>query len=396
MLDTRTLVFCGGVGQVLAALLLIGAASIHRRELAARYWAGGYLMLALGTPLFFLRGTVSDLLSIVVANSLTIFGTYLIFVGVAHFERRPKYWRSGMTMVLTAALALAYWTYVDPRLSARVIVANLAIIPFALMIAVALLRTRVPGQRIVPWAIAGLFIAVAIGNTIRAVDAAWRWQTVGTNAFDAPLLAMWLALTLALVFLSATGFVIMIQLRVQERLDRLANHDPLTGLLNRRAFRRRVLDVLRPAAQRTVAGTLLLMDLDRFKQLNDHFGHLAGDRALRAFAQVLESHLPSTSIIGRFGGDEFCVLLPGADALEAARHAERIRHATEALAIAVGPAIIRVQVSIGIGELPSNLSFNELLRRADHALYRAKSAGRNSVAGAAEPLSPLEPAGMAH
>jgi diguanylate cyclase (GGDEF)-like protein len=394
MLDTRTLVFCGGVGQMLAALLLIGAALIHRRELAARYWAVAYLMLALGTPLFFLRDTISDFLSIVVANSLTCLGTYLIYAGVAQFERRPKYWRAGLGVVSASALGLAYWTYIDPSLPARVIVTNLAIIPCSGMITWTLLRTRMSGQRLVPWTIAGLFGAVVAGNTIRVVDAAVRWRGVGSNAFEAPLLALWLALTLALVFLSATGFVVMIQLRVQARLDRLANHDPLTGILNRRAFRRQVIDALRRAAQGPVAGTLLLMDLDRFKQLNDHFGHLAGDRVLRAFANVLISGLPPDAIIGRFGGDEFCVLLPGASIAEASRHAERIRGATEGLAVVIGPALLRVQVSIGLAELPPSLSFNELLRRADHALYQAKSAGRNAVVGAASSPELVEPAPM--
>ena len=391
MLDTRTLIFCGGVGQMLAAMLLIGAALIHRRELAARYWAAAYLMLALGTPLFFLRDTIPDFLSIVVANSLTTLGTYLIYVGVAQFERRPKHWRLGLGVVSASALGLAYWTYIDPNLPARVIVTNLAILPSSCMIAWTLMRTRMTGQRLVPWTIAGLFGAVVIGNTFRVMDAAIRWRGVGSNAFEAPLLALWLALTLALVFLSATGFVVMIQLRVQSRLDRLANHDPLTGLLNRRAFRRQVIDALRRAEPGPVAGTLLLMDLDRFKQLNDHFGHLAGDRVLRAFADVLISGLPRDAIIGRFGGDEFCVLLPGVGADEASDHAECMRRATEGLAVVIGPALIRVQVSIGVAELPPGLSFNELLRRADHALYRAKSAGRNAVVGAASAPEPVEP-----
>ncbi len=387
--------FCGGIGQMLAALVLIGAALIHRRELAARYWAVGYLMLALGTPLFFLRGAISDFLSIVVANSLTCFGAYLIYVGVAQFERRPKYWRLGLGLVSASALGLVYWTYIDPSLPARVIVTNLAIIPCSWMIARALLRTRMSSQRVVPWAIAGLFIAVVIGNIFRMVDAVFRWGGLGSKAFDAPLLAVWLAMTLAFVFLSATGFVVMIQLRVQARLDRLANHDPLTGLLNRRAFRLQVIDALRRARQGPVAGTLLLMDLDRFKQLNDQFGHLAGDRVLRAFAGVLITGLPPAAIIGRFGGDEFCVLLPGVGIDEASRHAEHIRCATEVLAVVIGPALIRVQVSIGLAELPPGLSYNKLLRRADHALYRAKSAGRNAVVGAASAHELVEPAPLA-
>ncbi|WP_187395127.1 GGDEF domain-containing protein [Pigmentiphaga aceris] len=399
MLDTRTLIFCGGVGQLLAALLLIGVAVIHRRELAARYWACAYLMLALGTPLFIMRGMVSDFMSIVVANTLSIGGVYLIYVGVAQFERRPKYWRAGLSMLLASALGLAYWAYVDPRLPARVIMANLGIIPFALMISWTMLRTRMIGQRIIPLAISALFLAVAIGNTIRVVDAAFRWDSANTNAFAAPWLALWLALTLAVVFLSATGFLIMIQLRVQARLDRLANHDPLTGLFNRRAFRRRVIDVMRQAVPDRAdgaGGVLLLMDLDRFKQLNDHFGHLAGDRVLRAFANVLMEKLPPEAIAGRFGGDEFCVLLPEANAAQAAQQAEIIRAATERLAVIVGPAIVRVQVSIGLSEPTTSLSFNELLRRADQALYQAKSAGRNSVALGDKALALMQPASLAH
>ncbi len=163
-----------------------------------------------------------------------------------------------------------------------------------------------------------------------------------------------------------------------ERLARLAVTDDLTGLSNRRRF----LEALRAEAQRARryqrALSLLMLDLDDLKRINDHYGHAAGDAVLRAVAQTLRDHLRETDLPVRLGGDEFAVLLPETEPEAALHLAERIR---AGVAAAATPGAEAVTVSIGLASA-TGAALPELprfLRLADEALYQAKAAGRNRV-----------------
>ncbi len=127
---------------------------------------------------------------------------------------------------------------------------------------------------------------------------------------------------------------------------------------------------------------MLFLDLDRFKELNDRLGHEAGDTALRVLAGVMREELRDQDIIGRYGGEEFIVALPGADRVHAARVAERIRARLQTLA-STDPAKAMRTVSIGVATLQREETTSALLQRADAAMYAAKAAGRNRVMHAA-------------
>jgi diguanylate cyclase (GGDEF)-like protein len=153
--------------------------------------------------------------------------------------------------------------------------------------------------------------------------------------------------------------------------------DPLTGLANRRAFLESGM-ACRPHDGAPLS--VLLADLDRFKSVNDRFGHAVGDRVLQVFAGTVERALRPTDLSGRLGGEEFAILLPGTGAADAARVAERIRAAFGAAADAVGGEAVASTVSIGVAttSVPER-DLSELLAVADSALYRAKAEGRNRV-----------------
>ncbi len=168
--------------------------------------------------------------------------------------------------------------------------------------------------------------------------------------------------------------------QAQAVLARQANTDGLTGLLNRRAFleaSRRELE----RVWRTGRGfSLLMLDLDHFKEVNDSLGHAAGDVALRLLGQVLSRLLRGGDLAGRVGGEEFCVLLPEATAGRGAEVAERLRgEFAQATERAEGLAR-RVTLSVGVAEYgPQDMGLEDILLRADQALYRAKNAGRDRV-----------------
>lgn len=160
-------------------------------------------------------------------------------------------------------------------------------------------------------------------------------------------------------------------------LDRsleLAVTDTLTGLRNRRYVRRHLEGVLRNAA-----ATALMLDVDRFKSVNDTFGHAAGDAVLRDVSERVRSHLRSADVVARYGGEEFLVVMSGADAEDGMLVAERLRSAVAAAPIMAVGQSLAVTVSIGIASAPAGTLCDDLIAAADAALYRAKNNGRNRI-----------------
>ncbi len=167
------------------------------------------------------------------------------------------------------------------------------------------------------------------------------------------------------------------------RLEYLATTDPLTGLLNRRALSERLTTEMERALRYDTSVALLLVDLDHFKRVNDTHGHLAGDGVLRAVAELLTEEARSSDLVGRYGGEEFLVVLPETDDAGAASLAERMRErvAGHAFRAWEGEGALEVTASIGMATFPAARieSVDDLFARADAALYRAKAEGRNRV-----------------
>lgn len=159
----------------------------------------------------------------------------------------------------------------------------------------------------------------------------------------------------------------------------LVYRDPLTGLNNRAALDLTLAHELELSSRQGTPVSLLIMDTDNFKQINDSHGHAVGDRVMREIADALSRSVRRTDLIHRYGGDEFVVVLANTDAAGAVCVAERIRAAIDALRIAEGNVHLMVSVSVGLAERRPGEDLAGLFQRADAALYRAKGAGRNQV-----------------
>lgn len=198
----------------------------------------------------------------------------------------------------------------------------------------------------------------------------------------ASLLAMVLAAWISLYFSRlnrALSREIQERRHLQEELERLANTDALTGLPNRRFF---MLQLAGELARRQRYGhplSLLMLDLDHFKQINDQWGHAVGDEALRVFADSVQCCLRTQDMAGRIGGEEFAILLPETGETVARPVAERIRARMEQAKIASANGHCMVTVSIGVTQAKDEDDLESLLRRVDDALYAAKQGGRNRV-----------------
>lgn len=176
--------------------------------------------------------------------------------------------------------------------------------------------------------------------------------------------------------------------RANEQLEQLALYDPLTGLANRRKFAERFeYDMARAVRARTPL-SLLMVDIDHFKTINDEHGHLAGDVCLKTLAALLTGSVRAVDLVARFGGEEFVVLLPEMAAEQSLVAAERVRAEVQAhpVDVAKGAAPVPITVSVGAATSAGTpLPLEDLLGHADEAVYRAKRAGRNRVCSYAAP-----------
>jgi diguanylate cyclase (GGDEF)-like protein len=162
-----------------------------------------------------------------------------------------------------------------------------------------------------------------------------------------------------------------------EALERLAVTDPLTGLSNRRGGEQAIASEIARAKRQRTPLSCIVLDIDRFKEINDTYGHQGGDQVLREISALLRRTVRAYDILVRWGGEEFLIVLPGVDLDQARRLAERVRHAVEVLE---SKGIGRITISAGAAALESDYDFDSMLALADRRLYQAKTSGRNRVA----------------
>lgn len=202
----------------------------------------------------------------------------------------------------------------------------------------------------------------------------WRWGRDPVNDVVIPLLI-------------APPFFYFLLSKLRElaiahrELMTVASTDPLTSLLNRRAFTEMVDGYMQRVSQGAASseGALLVVDVDFFKSVNDRFGHDWGDEALKLIAQSIKGAVRDIDLVGRLGGEEFCVFLPGLDADAAGGIAERVRAAVNGTQFRVASQVCPLTVSVGGATFAEPSDFSSLYRCADRWLYFAKQHGRNRV-----------------
>jgi diguanylate cyclase (GGDEF)-like protein len=223
---------------------------------------------------------------------------------------------------------------------------------------------------------------IGVNDALFAVSVAW-WAASSLLG-DAPLgkqaahetayLAGYL-----LMIVNGFGFLLLCKQKDDAEMARMATTDCLTGLPNRHAFLERAESARQAALRQRQPLALAMMDIDHFKQINDRFGHASGDEALTVFASTARAVMRSHEAVGRLGGEEFAMVLPNTDLQGALQAAERLRVAVRESTVITSGAPYTMTVSIGVVVLDPNEELGAALARADHALYRAKSSGRDRV-----------------
>lgn len=389
LLDLRSVMLVSVLLGVLISGALFAARSYAQGEarVSVTVWALGMLSLPVGWGLILLRGQIPDVLSVPVGNAFSLL-SYALFAHAARIlARRPGVPWLAYALVLLVLLGLGadvLWLH-EPR--ARLLGLSAAIAALLAYCTLQVLAGTWRGRSAGAQLTAATFAVGAVILLVRIVHEGF-FPDGNHRAFDAT--PMQTAVYLYAAFgpvIASFGYVLMSNERIADELRLMAATDPLTGLFNRRPFEQLGEKLVADAVRKGRPLTLLLLDADHFKQINDAFGHAVGDAVLKQLAATLHEQLRSADLIGRIGGEEFAALLPDTSPGHAMQVAERLRAAVEGMGIQSLGIPVPARVSIGVAALekidvvssdPTEL-FAELIRAADLAMYAAKRDGRNRV-----------------
>jgi len=366
------------VTVILGALLLFAWRRDQSTD-APAWWGVGYLVGGISFALLSARGEIANVFSIEIANGLLLLGYSFLLAGTRAFSGRetpvtvfliaPLIW-------LTAMQVPAIANDIDLRV---IIVSSLQFGLIALM-AYEFWRERAE-PLLSRWPTIILLATHAVILIGRMIVVMVTPIMSHEDLFRSPVFAVMAFGTVLYTIAFAFLLLSMTKERTEMRHRIAALIDPLTGLPNRRAFMIDAEATIAGRVSRSAPIAVLLADLDRFKAINDVYGHAIGDRVLTVFAASLHRCLGANDLAGRIGGEEFAILLPQKDEAGALALAERIRVVFADAAAEIGGHAVAATVSIGVAA--SRIGGHDLgglLGRADGALYQAKEAGRNRVA----------------
>lgn len=354
-------------------------ATYPKARQAARWIAAAYLLGSLNFIVEWLVPVFERPRFVVFAAVATsLAGLSLLVVGISRQYARPLPLRLvGAVLLCGCALNLAIFDM--PRQSILRMVLYQA--PYALILAIAAWQVFRTGERRRMDTLLAWLIAASSAHFLSKPALASIFGSGATPQDYIHTIYGVISQSMGAMFMVGLG-LLMFAVLVRDILadaTTKSETDPLTGLLNRRGFEARARLVGPLVGRSGVPASIVICDLDHFKAINDTFGHAAGDRVIVAFAAHLSAALGEDHIAGRIGGEEFAVILPGANAASARLFAESIRTALADAGVEGLPAGVRPTASFGVAELRVEDTISAMLKRADHALYRAKGEGRDCV-----------------
>ncbi len=358
----------------------LGMALLAWRDRSAylREWAWALLLAMLGLYLMSQQAQLHAAWSVFSANLLLLSGLALLCAGYARLFEQAVPWRTLAAVLGLETLAFFALTFLANMMVARVFAFSAAQVVLSTLAARLLWRQR---QRL-SWAVLviplGLHTVLTLVGLLRIgwalLQGVRSTETPAAGSPDGLLIMLGAVSGLAL----AQSLLAMHAARLLGTLESQASTDALTGLLNRRGFEA-VLDREWRRHQRLDKPlSVMMIDIDHFKQVNDQHGHAMGDAALRHLGRVLREHLRPYDVCARLGGEEFCILLPDVGLDVARQTAERLRQSDWVFGSDAQGTPLRFTISIGVAASTPGGS-TAALASADQALYRAKALGRNRV-----------------
>ena len=361
------------------ALIWLVAACTYRSFVAARYWSVANGLAAGGALTAMLRDAFDPIVSITVANGLLMLGQGVGWAGIRRLQGRPAPWRRIAALVAGFVALLAVFTLWIDDVTIRILLFSAATVLIIGQSGIDLLDRRygpiTPGallSAIASLAFAATHVGRAVFTLLETGGPPWSFQSGTVQGL----------LLLATVFgsqLWSGGFLLIAIDRLRAEVAALAIVDELTGAYTRRHFVERIAQECARSRRAGATFSVLVFDLDAFKEINDTNGHAAGDLCLRRFAELVRARLAEGDVLARLGGDEFVVLLVDTTAGQAMRIAAAILGDLRAAPIVWNGTEVRVTASAGAVEWSPELGPDEIVAQADAALYVSKQGGRDRV-----------------
>lgn len=374
-------------GAVLCLILLLVLLSLRRTGTpGVKAWCVANGLGIVAFTLYAFGRQVPPLLSYEVANGAYLGAVAAVLVGYRRFFGQPIPLRLTFACVGAAIAGITIFHYVYPSFVLRTAIVSVFYGVSCTAIGIAIFRARKAWTSRYAYIFSGaMAFVVAFGQLVRGIAQAalphaptsllepspWSLTVLSVSTFVMPVLTL--------------GPLMIVHSKMIARYEHAANRDFLTGAWSRRAFWEVAAREIERARRSHRGLTLLTMDVDHFKRINDSYGHGEGDEVLKEMVLAVERRMRSTDYFGRIGGEEFAILMPDTDLDHARMVAERLREglahdqaASRALHAAAVPR--QYTLSMGVAALRATDTFHDLMQRADDALYRAKQAGRDRVA----------------
>ena len=371
--DPRTIIVMASVICLLMAAVMYFLRRIYPPTIQGlTHWCIAPVLCCVSTALFAGRGLIPDLFSAALGNLMLLGSGLMFYFGSQRFhgvEPSYKFWAA---VLMAIAPAFVWFLVMNPQYEVRVVLSTVAMM-WILGVHARLLVT-VPSANVFTRPTGYLLILQCVLLMLRMVDALQSNSRVGLLDPSRMQITYLMAYTITFLLLTM-GLILMAAERMRIEFEHMATHDSLTSALTRRAWLESGGRELERCRRHHHGMAILMMDMDHFKNVNDTHGHQMGDRVLVDFVQRVRLQLRQPDRLGRFGGEEFVVLLPETSLEDAIKVAQRIR-----ISRRLSPNLPQCTVSIGVAtyEVESD-TLNSLLARADAALYRAKDLGRNRV-----------------
>jgi diguanylate cyclase (GGDEF)-like protein len=331
-----------------------------------------FFVATIANVLLLLSGSIPNFLSIAISHCLLLSAFVLFYTGVLHFFKSPRTIRYAWALTAVASILTIYLNLSHDSTKALTYVIALSF--FLVRGVIALEIFRQAADRIFLKIFAFLMAAYAIF----ALNRIYFLLVLGAPPSAqqrAVLQTVSVVLSVSFVFLIGLSFLLMLCSDLLTLVKDESERDLLCRVLNRRGIEQKLDTELKRASRVGQNLAIALIDVDHFKAINDHAGHAAGDSALRDVVSAISGHLRPNDLLGRFGGDEFLLILPHTSSSEAFTISSRIEQSVRELSIP-GEAI-PLTISIGLTQATSAEIAGPLLARADKALYNAKNAGRD-------------------
>jgi diguanylate cyclase (GGDEF)-like protein len=385
----------GLMQAVLAVMWLLGAWQIADTRRAALHWSAYAALSALSfvllTAALHVPAPATAEIVRAIGNLTGVVAVVALQRGIHHFVGKPIGWRlqgAALAVVLVAA-----WIGLSPGGGSVRVVMTSGVLALLTLAMARDLVTHARDELHHRWPLLlGVPVLMAsAGFAFRAVRAFLNPDSVAAQMTRDSALNVGSAfgyLVIALAFHATLMALVVARLTAQ--LRHRSRHDGLTGLLDRRAIEENLQMQMQRSRRTGETFSVLMLDLDHFKSINDRFGHAAGDRVLRHVAAVLEESFREVDRLGRIGGEEFLAIMPGAALDAAGPVAERVRERLSASPVMLDASEVRLSVSIGMAQwIAPDEATSRLLGRADSALYLAKAQGRDRVVAASADEAPL-------